>query len=178
MMPGRRARGQSLVEMAMIAPVLILILLSVIDFGRAAYDYTTLSGAVHEGARVAVRTGATHPADGDVLSAVESYGIGLSLGAGPCVNGYLSGPLTAPSSPNTGYVYVVAGATGATVNAPGGQPSAPATLTCGAVTPAYAGRYPLAVTVKFNFQPLTPLAAQFFPSGIVMTVTSTMSTEY
>jgi len=32
----KKRRGQSLVEMAMIAPILIMMLVSVIDFGRAA----------------------------------------------------------------------------------------------------------------------------------------------
>ena len=40
------------------------------------------------------------------------------------------------------------------------------------------GDYALAVTIKYNFKPLTPFGSQFFPTGIVMTVTSTMSTEY
>ena len=46
------------------------------------------------------------------------------------------------------------------------------------VPPSYAGHNPLTVTIKYSFMPLTPFGSQFFPGGIVMTVTSTMSTEY
>jgi len=41
----RGQRGQTLVEMAMISPFLIMILLMMIDGGRAAYAYGTLAGA-------------------------------------------------------------------------------------------------------------------------------------
>lgn len=179
MMSRRRGqRAQSLVETALIAPILVMVLLSVVDFGRAAYDYSSLSAAVREGARVAIRTGATRPADSDVLSAVRQNAIGLSVGPGPCVNGYTSGSLTAPTAANTGYVYIVAGISGQAVNAPGGQSPAAASGSCAATTPADAASYPLSVTVVYSFQPLTPLAQQFLGSSLVMTVTSTMNTEY
>src|ERR1700730_1322655 len=116
----RMKRGQSLVEMAMVAPFLIMTLLMMIDCGRAAYTYATLAGAAREGARSA----------------------------------------------------------NLTTTAPAGQAAAAAAGGCGAVTPSYAGHNALAVTIKYNFQPLTPFGSQFFPGGIVMTVTSTMSTEY
>lgn len=173
-----RRRAQSLVETALIAPILIFVLLSVVDFGRAAYDYASLSAAAREGARVAIRTGATRPGDADVVSAAQQNAIGLSVSAGPCVNGYISGPPTAPSAPNTGYVYVVAGAGGQAVNAPGGQSAAAASGSCAAITPADAASYPLSVSIVYLFQPLTPLAQQFLGSNLVMTVTSTMNTEY
>jgi Flp pilus assembly protein TadG len=174
----RRRRGQSLVETALIAPILITVLLCVVDFGRAAYDYSSLSAAAREGARVAIRTGSARPANADVVAAVQQNAIGLSVSAGPCLNGYTSGVLTAPSAPNTGYVYIVPGTTGQTVNAPGGQAPAVAAGSCVAVTPADAAIYPLSVTIVYTFQPLTPLAQQFLGNSLVMTVTSTMNTEY
>jgi len=159
----------------MIAPFLIMILLLVVDCGRAAYDYSTLAGAAREGARAAITTGNNRPDNSRVIGAVEQNAIGLSLSSGTCVND------PAPASPamqaNTGLVYVGAGSGNVTTNAPGGQ--APAGVgVCGAVVPSYAGHYPLTVMVKYNFQPLTPFGSQFFPNGIVMTVSSTMSTEY
>ena len=63
-------------------------------------------------------------------------------------------------------------------NPPPGLQAASAGGACGSITPSYAGHYALAVTIKYNFKPLTPFGSQFFPTGIVMTVTSTMSTEY
>jgi Flp pilus assembly protein TadG len=171
----RNERGQSLVEMAMIAPFLVMILLVLIDFGRAAYDYSTLAGAAREGARAAITTGNNRPDNNRVIGAVELNAIGLSLGSGSCVN---DPPPASPAMPaNTGLVYVGAGSGNTSTNAPAGQAPAGAGA-CGAVVPSYAGHYPLTVTIKYNFKPLTPFGSQFFPSGLVMTVTSTMSTEY
>jgi Flp pilus assembly protein TadG len=164
-----------MVEMAMVAPFLIMILLMVIDCGRAAYDYATLAAAAREGARAAITTGSNRPDNGRVIGAAQSNAFGLVLNPGTCVND------APPASPtmvaNTGLVYVGAGNGNTTSNAPAGQAPA-AAGSCGAVTPSYAGHNALAVTLKFNFQPLTPFGSQFFPNGIVMSVTSTMSTEY
>ncbi len=171
-----KERGQSLVEMAMIAPFLIMILLMMIDCGRAAYAYSTLAGAAREGARAAITTGNNRPDNPRVISAVQQNAFGVQLNPGTCIN---DAPPASPSmSPNTGLVYVGAGSGNTTTNAPAGQAPAGAVGGCGAVTPSYAGHNALAVTIKYNFQPLTPFGSQFFPAGIVMIVTSTMSTEY
>jgi Flp pilus assembly protein TadG len=171
----QREHGQSLVEMAMIAPFLVMILLMVIDCGRAAYTYATLAAAAREGARAAITTGASRPDNSRVIGAVVLNAIGLSLGGATCPND--PPPATPAMAADTGLIYVGAGAGNTTTNAPAGQAPAGAG-TCQAVVPSYAGHYPLMVTIKYNFQPLTPFGSQFFPGGIVMTVTSTMSTEY
>jgi len=172
----RTKHGQSLVEMAMVAPFLMMTLLMMIDCGRAAYAYATLAGAARDGARTAITTGASRPDNNGVIGAVQQNAFGVRLNPGSCVN---DAPPASPSmSPNTGLVYVGAGSGNITTNAPAGQAAAAAAGGCGAVTPSYAGHNALAVTIKYNFQPLTPFGSQFFPGGIVMTVTSTMSTEY
>jgi len=48
-----RRRGQALVEMALITPLLVFILLGIVDLGRAYYQYTVMTNAVREGARYA-----------------------------------------------------------------------------------------------------------------------------
>ena len=48
-----RSRGQSLVELAIVAPVLILILLVAIDFGRGFYSWVILQNAARIGANYA-----------------------------------------------------------------------------------------------------------------------------
>jgi len=48
------AKGQSLVEFALILPVLLLLILGVIEFGRAFYMKNTLVNAVRNAARKAV----------------------------------------------------------------------------------------------------------------------------
>ena len=172
----RKKRGQSLVEMAMISPFLIMILLMMIDCGRAAYAYATLANAARDGARAAITTGSIRPDNSWVIGAAQQNAYGVLLTPGTCVND--APPATPVMAANTGLVYVGAGSGNATSNAPAGQAPAAAAGGCGAVIPSYAGHRALAVTIKYNFQPLTPFGTQFFPGGIVMTVTSTMSTEY
>lgn len=48
------SRGQSLVEFALILPIFVLILVGILDFGRAVYAFNTLNNAAREGARLAI----------------------------------------------------------------------------------------------------------------------------
>jgi hypothetical protein len=50
----RPSAGQSLAEFALVLPVLLLLFMGILDFGRAVYAYNTLSNAAREGARVAI----------------------------------------------------------------------------------------------------------------------------
>jgi Flp pilus assembly protein TadG len=47
-------RGQAMVEFALIAPVLLLLVIGVVEFGRAWNAYQVVTDAAREGARVAV----------------------------------------------------------------------------------------------------------------------------
>jgi Flp pilus assembly protein TadG len=49
----RRRRAQSLVEMALVTPIIVFFLFGITDIGRAYYQYTVLTEAVREGARYA-----------------------------------------------------------------------------------------------------------------------------
>ncbi len=46
-------RGQSLVEMALVLPLLLLLVAGIIDFGRAYNNYIIITNAAREGARAA-----------------------------------------------------------------------------------------------------------------------------
>ena len=96
----RKQRGQTLVEMAMISPFLIMILLMVIDCGRAAYAYSTLAGVARDGARVAITTGSNRPDNPRVIGAVQQNAYGVQLNPGTCIND--APPATPTMSPNTG----------------------------------------------------------------------------
>ena len=50
----RDARGQTIVEVALILPIFILLIVGVFDFGRAIYAYNTVLNASREGARQAI----------------------------------------------------------------------------------------------------------------------------
>jgi hypothetical protein len=47
----RSERGQSLVELALVLPLLILLLSGMVDLGRAFYGYISITNGAREGAR-------------------------------------------------------------------------------------------------------------------------------
>lgn len=49
-----RSRGQALVELALILPILLLILLAAIDFGRVLFSWIEVTNAAREGAAYAI----------------------------------------------------------------------------------------------------------------------------
>jgi Flp pilus assembly protein TadG len=56
--PGRRAsrprpRGQSLVEFALVFPIIVLLIMGFAEIGRAVYAFNTIANAARQGARVA-----------------------------------------------------------------------------------------------------------------------------
>jgi len=53
-----RARGQALVEFALVVPFFFLLLFGIIEAGRFIFYYETLSNATREGARYAIVNGA------------------------------------------------------------------------------------------------------------------------
>jgi TadE-like protein len=53
--PGRsRAAGQAMVEFALVAPIFLLVLFSIVEFGRYVYTVQILNEAAREGARYAI----------------------------------------------------------------------------------------------------------------------------
>jgi hypothetical protein len=66
-------RGQSLVEFALILPIFLILLLGILDFGRAIAAYNSVSNGARSGARVAIVN-----QDFDAIeAAVESEAFGL-----------------------------------------------------------------------------------------------------
>jgi hypothetical protein len=51
----RRRRGQSMVEMALILPAILVLFLGIIDFGWYLYNYVALDNAARRGAEQAVK---------------------------------------------------------------------------------------------------------------------------
>lgn len=79
-----RSRGQALVEFAFVAPVFLLILFGIIDFGRYVYYVQILNNAAREGARYAIVHGSnsfqpTGPAPNDpqIEAVVRDYAVGV-----------------------------------------------------------------------------------------------------
>jgi Flp pilus assembly protein TadG len=63
-------RGQALLETALTLPLLLLVSVSIFEFGRAFQTWQVLTNAAREGARVAVLPGQTV---GNVQSVVTAY---------------------------------------------------------------------------------------------------------
>jgi Flp pilus assembly protein TadG len=69
-----RKNGQSLVEMALLLPVLLLLSVAAIDFGRGIYYYSAIYNAAREGARY----GIIDPTDTTgIETAVKKLTVGL-----------------------------------------------------------------------------------------------------
>ena len=49
-----QSRGQTLVEFALVLPILLILLLGILDFSRAVAGYNSVSNAARSGARVAI----------------------------------------------------------------------------------------------------------------------------
>lgn len=94
----RQGSGQSLVEFALLLPILLLILMGVFDFGRAIYAYNTVSEAARNGARVAI----VNQSLADICSTAASRAVALGLPTACAPNG----------NPGTVGVWVIRTSTG------------------------------------------------------------------
>jgi Flp pilus assembly protein TadG len=72
----QRRRAQAIVEIALVAPVLVLALSIVVDFGRMFYYDIAVKGAVREGARYAIDTSRT---DAEIAAAVRRAAPGITV---------------------------------------------------------------------------------------------------
>src|SRR4026207_1958955 len=89
----RGAAGQSLVEFALVFPVLIIMLIAIFDFGRLVSAYNAITNAAREGARV----GIINRTESGIQDEVISRGTSLGLVAGDVVVTYVRSD--APTQP-------------------------------------------------------------------------------
>jgi TadE-like protein len=175
-----------MVEFAIVAPLLLLLIFGVVDLGRVIYTYVTLSQAVNEGARVAIRASPPLPDDAAVEAAVQHHAADVAL-ANPCPNGPISSAL-APQFPNHGWIFITEPNPPSGVellkpsleNAPGGTIwafHANGDPTCSAVNPAHDHAL-LKVTINYYFVPITPLINQLISNNLIITATAVYRTEY
>lgn len=71
----RRERGAAAVEFALVVPVLVLLLLGIVEFGRVMQVQSTLSAAAREGVRVTALGGTV----AEARSAARTAATGLGL---------------------------------------------------------------------------------------------------
>jgi Flp pilus assembly protein TadG len=79
----RSERGQSLVELALVLPLLILLLSGMVDLGRAFYGYISITNGAREGARY----GARHFGQTGWDTAATTIAISEALNGGAPISG-------------------------------------------------------------------------------------------
>ncbi|GAC1334381.1 MAG: hypothetical protein NVSMB17_15940 [Candidatus Dormibacteria bacterium] len=174
-------RGQAMVEMGMVAPLLFLLLFGLVDFGRLVYSYAAISNASREGARL-VSLGPQATSDCTTMQRVESIGQAFTVTVDPrSINGNADantvGSPVGPTDPTTlqqgvAYLYIYP------AMAQGGTPldRSPQCDKSISAQPRQSG--PAQVMVVYRFVPLTPLVAQIVPNGITLKAISSIRTEY
>ena len=78
----RKARGQTLVEFALILPIFVLILVGIFDLGRAVYVFNTLNNAARESVRVGIVNQNCAAIGDEAEAAAVSIGIDWNAGLG------------------------------------------------------------------------------------------------
>ncbi len=84
----RNRRGQALVELALALPLIILLVMGTIEFGRIFHSYLLITNASREGARIAI-TGAS---DTEITDKINEVTLTLGSGVSSDVNRYGGNP--------------------------------------------------------------------------------------
>jgi hypothetical protein len=193
-----------MVEFALLAPVLFLMIMGLADVARAVYDYNVISNAAREGAREAVlqynqcandnsvATWKCSPPPPGQSSLVGVDNAMTRAGTGIVAFDFMTnapGPRrTAPActpAANRGCVWVfmvnIPSTSPPTTCVPPNPPSAGGTdnwATCDFDPNKRGGAYDVVVEIEFKFSPLTALVADALGQNTIMWAKSEMRTEY
>ncbi len=74
----RGERGQDMIEFALLAPILLLLIMGIVDFGRVFNSYLVTTHGAREGARYA----AVGYSDGEIVNQVQATTGGLTVSVG------------------------------------------------------------------------------------------------
>ena len=130
---GRTVRGQALVEFALVLPLIVLMFMGVFDLGRGIFAYNEVSNAAREG----TRTGIVNQNLSDIRARAAAQAVSLGIPAAqPTGCPALDGPPTDPAG-----ICV-------TLLTPD--------LSAACTTPPTVGCV-ADVTVKYTYQPITPI---------------------
>ncbi len=165
----RNSRGQAMVEFALLAGLLFLLVMGIFDFGRAIAVYINIAEAAHEGARQLVLRSnyASTPPDSVIINATLAKigGGGVVLTEDPCLsNPTPCGSPSTPTTPNTGYIWI---------SPPPVAPGATCSNGCRTV-----GNQQVTVRVTYLFAPMTGMISNVTGATFVMTAGSSMRAEY
>lgn len=151
------ARGQAMVEFALLSGLLFLLVMGIFDFGRAIAIYINIAEAAHDGARqLVLRSNFTSaPPDTVIVNATLAKigGGGMVLVEDPCLPACTT-PASASTNPppNTGYIWLTPDRT--------------------------VGNHTVTVKITFLYAPMTAIISNAIGPGLLMTASSSMRTEY
>lgn len=77
--------GQSLIEFALILPIILVLIIGFVDLGRAVFYYSSLSNAVRESTRYAITQ--RNPDEEDIKDKVLEYAFALHNTPNPLAKG-------------------------------------------------------------------------------------------
>jgi Flp pilus assembly protein TadG len=176
---GRHARtrrrrgigGATAPEFALVTPLFMLLVLLIIDFGRAVFVANSISAAARDAARQGVLLRSpiarTYPTARDIERAAQVRQKDLTLSA-TCA---YDSTQPVPAVSNQGVIYLD--------RPPGGGEGGYVTTGCSGGVPTDAtGHLPVTVTIIYNFRPYTGLVASAAGIRIVLRSTSSMLAEY
>jgi TadE-like protein len=169
----RRRLGQSLVEMAMVLPVLTFLTFGLVDFGRAYYFQVSVTNAAREGARTAILNIYTGPQQPNCSSS-NSYAT-CPVQTDPAIVNAVNAELQYSGiTPRSITICPPHDSTGSTTGCLDGSNRVDKWLD----GDPNDQNYYLTVNVKYDFHLYTPLMQQLVGSTITMSVSVQMRTNY
>jgi TadE-like protein len=169
----RGRAGQSLVEMAMVLPILAILTFGLVDFGRGYYFQVSITNAAREGARVAILNIYTGPQNPG-CSTSNAYAT-CPVQTDAAIMTAVGHELTYSGIPPTSITICPPhDSTGSTAGCPDSSNRVDKWVSG---DPAQQNYY-VTVNVKYDFQLYTPLMQQLVGNPIHMSVSVQMRTNY
>lgn len=166
----RRRAGQSLVEMAMVLPLLTFLTFGLVDFGRAYFFQVSVTNAAREGARTAILNIYTGPQN-PTCSNSNSYAT-CPVETDPAIVSAVNAELAYSGiTPKSITICPPHDSTGSTSGCPNSNNRVEQWLDG-------TNNYYVTVNVKYDFHLYTPLMQQLVGSTITMSVSVQMRTNY
>ncbi len=169
----RGRAGQSLVEMAMVLPLLAFLTFGLLDFGRAYYFQVSVTNAAREGARVAILNIYTGPQTPNCSSA-NSYATCPVQTDANIVNAVYNELTYSGIAPNSVSICPPHDSSMSTA----GCPDASNRVDRWVSGDTSEQNYYVTVNAKYDFQLFTPLMQQLVGNPIHMSVSVQMRTNY
>jgi Flp pilus assembly protein TadG len=198
-----RTLGQAATEFALIAPLFLVLMLGLIEVGRAVFYYNVISNAAREGAREAIlaynqcSNGAagtapcSAPPTGSSVVGVENA---IARAGGGTVGFNFANadqatatgsPVTCTASANRGCVFIFmnGGVNAASCRDSVGNPDTGPGPTdhyslCNYNTSKSSGANDVVIEVEYQFEPLVPLLKNYLGNSLTLWAKSEMRTEY